>query len=186
MQLGTVTQLPVHPASPVLPTKNGPLRALDSMAQLNKAVVPSYLFKDPSFPLLCSGCNLATGTSGREVDKPDLSLLARGYSLLCSLTRAGGQDKNETMDFYGLHTYAYERDANNAQASRREQDDVVVCKLCNVVGHKIKSCPLRDEFPELCKQHARTLKSYSPEPTNIFGDFYNPEPHYKPYNICYN
>ncbi|KAK7365328.1 hypothetical protein VNO78_39905 [Psophocarpus tetragonolobus] len=29
-QLGTVTQLPVHPASPVLLTKNGPLGALDS------------------------------------------------------------------------------------------------------------------------------------------------------------
>ncbi|KAK7365724.1 hypothetical protein VNO78_39110 [Psophocarpus tetragonolobus] len=36
-QLGTVTQLPVHPASPVLLTKNGPLGALDSMARLNRA-----------------------------------------------------------------------------------------------------------------------------------------------------
>ncbi|KAK7285928.1 hypothetical protein RJT34_20718 [Clitoria ternatea] len=45
-QLGTVTQLPVHPASPVLLTKNGPLGALDSMAWLNKAATPSYLFKN--------------------------------------------------------------------------------------------------------------------------------------------
>ncbi|CAL8988943.1 unnamed protein product [Prunus brigantina] len=44
-QLGTVTRLPVHPASPVLLTKNGPLGALDSMARLNKAAAPSYLFK---------------------------------------------------------------------------------------------------------------------------------------------
>ncbi|KAK7371060.1 hypothetical protein VNO78_36901 [Psophocarpus tetragonolobus] len=44
-QLGTVTQLPVHPASPVLLTKNGPLGALDSMARLNRAAAPSYLFK---------------------------------------------------------------------------------------------------------------------------------------------
>ncbi|OIW03237.1 hypothetical protein TanjilG_29985 [Lupinus angustifolius] len=44
-QLGTVTQLPVHPASPVLLTKNGPLGALDSVAWLNKAATPSYLFK---------------------------------------------------------------------------------------------------------------------------------------------
>ncbi|KEH17021.1 senescence-associated protein [Medicago truncatula] len=44
-QLGTVTQLPVHPASPVLLTKNGPLGALDSMAWLNRAATPSYLFK---------------------------------------------------------------------------------------------------------------------------------------------
>ncbi|KAJ6670284.1 PROTEIN TAR1 [Salix viminalis] len=36
-QLGTVTQLPVHPASPVLFTKNGPLGALDSVARLNEA-----------------------------------------------------------------------------------------------------------------------------------------------------
>uniref|UniRef100_A0A0R0GHB6 Senescence-associated protein n=1 Tax=Glycine max TaxID=3847 RepID=A0A0R0GHB6_SOYBN len=44
-QLGTVTQLPVHPASPVLLTKNGPLGALDSMARLHRAAAPSYLFK---------------------------------------------------------------------------------------------------------------------------------------------
>ncbi|KAL4554445.1 hypothetical protein LXL04_039469 [Taraxacum kok-saghyz] len=42
---GTVTRLPVHPASPVLLTKNGPLGALDSVARLNKAAAPSYLFK---------------------------------------------------------------------------------------------------------------------------------------------
>ncbi|GJW95722.1 hypothetical protein Tco_0175394 [Tanacetum coccineum] len=36
-QFGTVTRLPVHPASPVLLTKNGPLGALDSVARLNKA-----------------------------------------------------------------------------------------------------------------------------------------------------
>ncbi|KAK9053626.1 hypothetical protein SSX86_024700 [Deinandra increscens subsp. villosa] len=44
-QFGTVTRLPVHPASPVLLTKNGPLGALDSVARLNKAAAPSYLFK---------------------------------------------------------------------------------------------------------------------------------------------
>uniref|UniRef100_A0A6N2NK60 Senescence-associated protein n=1 Tax=Salix viminalis TaxID=40686 RepID=A0A6N2NK60_SALVM len=44
-QLGTVTRLPVHPASPVLLTKNGPLGALDSVARLNEAAAPSYLFK---------------------------------------------------------------------------------------------------------------------------------------------
>ncbi|KAG6384395.1 hypothetical protein SASPL_155789 [Salvia splendens] len=45
-QLGTVTRLPVHPASPVLLTKNGPLGALDSLARLNEAAAPSYLFKN--------------------------------------------------------------------------------------------------------------------------------------------
>ncbi|CAN7092635.1 unnamed protein product [Brassica rapa subsp. narinosa] len=44
-QLGTVTRLPVHPASPVLLTKNGPLGALDSVGWLSKAATPSYLFK---------------------------------------------------------------------------------------------------------------------------------------------
>ncbi|KAK7371165.1 hypothetical protein VNO78_36790 [Psophocarpus tetragonolobus] len=42
-QLGTVTQLPVHPASPVLLTKNGPLGALDSMARLNRAAAPQTI-----------------------------------------------------------------------------------------------------------------------------------------------
>ncbi|KAK8634750.1 hypothetical protein V6N13_022631 [Hibiscus sabdariffa] len=37
----------VHPASPVLLTKNGPLGALDSVARLNEAAAPSYLFKTP-------------------------------------------------------------------------------------------------------------------------------------------
>ncbi|CAN6974022.1 unnamed protein product, partial [Brassica rapa subsp. trilocularis] len=45
VQLGTVTRLPVHPASPVLHTKNGPLGAPDSVGWLNKAATPSYLFK---------------------------------------------------------------------------------------------------------------------------------------------
>ncbi|KAI3662673.1 hypothetical protein L6452_47018 [Arctium lappa] len=43
-QFGTVTRLPVHPASPVLLTKNGPLGALDSVARLNEAAArPTYL-----------------------------------------------------------------------------------------------------------------------------------------------
>ncbi|KAI4294842.1 hypothetical protein L6164_037939 [Bauhinia variegata] len=37
--------LPVHPASPVLLTKNGPLGALDSVARLNRAAAPSYPLK---------------------------------------------------------------------------------------------------------------------------------------------
>ncbi|KAI3491032.1 hypothetical protein L1887_44631 [Cichorium endivia] len=45
-QFGTATRLPVHPASPVLLTKNGPLGALDSVARLNEAAAPSYLFKN--------------------------------------------------------------------------------------------------------------------------------------------
>ncbi|KAF7800878.1 senescence-associated protein [Senna tora] len=50
-QFDTVTRLPFHPASPVLLTKNGPLGALDSVVRLNRAAVPSYLFK------VCSDSN---------------------------------------------------------------------------------------------------------------------------------
>ncbi|KAI3493700.1 hypothetical protein L1887_40905 [Cichorium endivia] len=54
-QFGTVTRLPVHPASPVLLTENGPLGALDSVARLNEAAAPSYLFKgDPANQLPCA------------------------------------------------------------------------------------------------------------------------------------
>ncbi|CAN6892242.1 unnamed protein product [Brassica oleracea] len=45
LSLGTVTRLLVHPASPVLLTKNGPLGALDSVGWLDKAATPSYLIK---------------------------------------------------------------------------------------------------------------------------------------------
>ncbi|KAK7384085.1 hypothetical protein VNO78_29773 [Psophocarpus tetragonolobus] len=47
-QLGTVTQLPVHPASPVLLTKNGPLGALDSVARLNRAAAPRTIYTSVS------------------------------------------------------------------------------------------------------------------------------------------
>ncbi|CAL8155664.1 unnamed protein product [Prunus armeniaca] len=40
-QLGTITRIQVHPASPVLLTKNGPLGAFNSIARLNKAIAPS-------------------------------------------------------------------------------------------------------------------------------------------------
>ncbi|KAK7322193.1 hypothetical protein VNO80_34986 [Phaseolus coccineus] len=78
-QLGTVTQLPVHPASPVLLTKNGPLGALDSVARLNRAAVPSYLFKSderfarqyrcgppPEFPLASPRSGIVHHLSGPD------------------------------------------------------------------------------------------------------------------------
>ncbi|KAF1855972.1 hypothetical protein Lal_00045233 [Lupinus albus] len=78
-QLGTVTQLPVHPASPVLLTKNGPLGALDSVAWLNEAATPSYLFKSderfarqyrcgppPEFPLASPRSGIVHHLSGPD------------------------------------------------------------------------------------------------------------------------
>ncbi|KAK7287677.1 hypothetical protein RIF29_00970 [Crotalaria pallida] len=78
-QLGTVTQLPVHPASPVLLTKNGPLGALDSVERLNGAATPSYLFKSderfarqyrcgppPEFPLASPHSGIVHHLSGPD------------------------------------------------------------------------------------------------------------------------
>ncbi|KAK7370382.1 hypothetical protein VNO78_37718 [Psophocarpus tetragonolobus] len=83
-QLGTVTQLPVHPASPVLLTKNGPLGALDSMARLNRAAAPSYLFK------VCSHSNPSQNVGvGRRCTHrgiPPISFLAP-YGFTHPLTR---------------------------------------------------------------------------------------------------
>ncbi|KAK7238215.1 hypothetical protein RIF29_44461 [Crotalaria pallida] len=79
VQLGTVTQLPVHPASPVLLTKNGPLGALDSVERLNGAATPSYLFKSderfarqyrcgppPEFPLASPRSGIVHHLSGPD------------------------------------------------------------------------------------------------------------------------
>ncbi|XLT28701.1 hypothetical protein HN873_059993 [Arachis hypogaea] len=76
-RLGTVTRLPVHPASPVLLTKNGPLGALDSVARLNRAAAPSYLFKyrcgpPPEFPLASPRSGIVHHLSG-----PDRHALTR-------------------------------------------------------------------------------------------------------------
>ncbi|KAK7365281.1 hypothetical protein VNO78_37705 [Psophocarpus tetragonolobus] len=83
-QLGTVTQLPVHPASPVLLTKNGPLGALDSMARLNRAAAPSYLFK------VCSHSNpsqkVGVGRRCTHRGIPPISFLAP-YGFTHPLTR---------------------------------------------------------------------------------------------------
>ncbi|QCE14743.1 hypothetical protein DEO72_LG11g1748 [Vigna unguiculata] len=92
-KFGTVTQLPVHPASPVLLTKNGTLGALDSMAWLNRAAVPSYLFKNSpagsSYPEGNFGGNqLLDGSVGGATHKgiPPISFLAP-YEFTHPLTR---------------------------------------------------------------------------------------------------
>ncbi|KAK7376440.1 hypothetical protein VNO78_34597 [Psophocarpus tetragonolobus] len=77
-QLGTVTQLPVHPASPVLLTKNGPLGALDSMARLNRAAAPSYLFKNSP-----AGSSYPEGNFGGN-QLLDGSIVFRPYTQVCS------------------------------------------------------------------------------------------------------
>ncbi|PHT61527.1 hypothetical protein T459_34625 [Capsicum annuum] len=50
MQLGTVTRLSVHPASPVLLTKNSPLGALDSVAWLDKESADPTSKSNERFP----------------------------------------------------------------------------------------------------------------------------------------
>ncbi|KAK7289409.1 hypothetical protein RIF29_03079 [Crotalaria pallida] len=98
-QLGTVTQLPVHPASPVLLTKNGPLGALDSVERLNGAATPSYLFKSderfarqyrcgppPEFPLASPRSGIVHHLSG-----PDSSGLGHHRNLHRSMPRVDWQ-----------------------------------------------------------------------------------------------
>ncbi|KAK7289350.1 hypothetical protein RIF29_02993 [Crotalaria pallida] len=94
-QLGTVTQLPVHPASPILLTKNGPLGALDSVERINGAATPSYLFKSderfarqyrcgppPEFPLASPRSGIVHHLSG-----PDSSGLGHHRNLRRSMPR---------------------------------------------------------------------------------------------------
>ncbi|KAK7288681.1 hypothetical protein RIF29_02151 [Crotalaria pallida] len=98
-QLGTVTQLPVHPASPVLLTKNGPLGALDSVERLNGAATSSYLFKSderfarqyrcgppPEFPLASPRSGIVHHLSG-----PDSSGLGHYRNLRRSMPRVDWQ-----------------------------------------------------------------------------------------------
>ncbi|KAK7238093.1 hypothetical protein RIF29_44288 [Crotalaria pallida] len=98
-QLGTVTQLPVHPASPVLLTKNGPLGALDSVERLKGAATPSYLFKSderfarqyrcgppPEFPLASPRSGIVHHLSG-----PDSSGLGHHRNLHRSMPRVDWQ-----------------------------------------------------------------------------------------------
>ncbi|THG04774.1 hypothetical protein TEA_029602 [Camellia sinensis var. sinensis] len=85
-QLGTVTRLLVHPASPVLLTKNGPLGALDSVARLNGAAAPSYLFKyrcgtPPEFPLASPRSSTVHHLSGPDRHARTRTLLRRSRSV---------------------------------------------------------------------------------------------------------
>ncbi|WZZ71352.1 hypothetical protein YC2023_082722 [Brassica napus] len=91
-QLGTVTRLPVHPASPVLRTKNGPLGALDSVGWLNKAATPSYLFKyrcgpPPEFPLASPRSGIVHHLSGPDRHAHTQTLLRRSRSVGCAPVR---------------------------------------------------------------------------------------------------
>uniref|UniRef100_A0A6N2NM96 Senescence-associated protein n=1 Tax=Salix viminalis TaxID=40686 RepID=A0A6N2NM96_SALVM len=99
--VGTVTRLPVHPASPVLLTKNGPLGALDSVARLNEAAAPSYLFKSfapipksderfarqyrcgppPEFPLASPRSGIVHHLSGPDRHALTRTLLRRSRSV---------------------------------------------------------------------------------------------------------
>ncbi|WZY99994.1 hypothetical protein YC2023_072323 [Brassica napus] len=91
-QLGTVTRLPVHPASPVLLTKNGPLGALDSVGWLNKAATPSYLFNyrcgpPPEFPLASPRSGIVHHLSGPDRHAHTRTLLRRSRSVGCAPVR---------------------------------------------------------------------------------------------------
>ncbi|KAE8720265.1 hypothetical protein F3Y22_tig00020999pilonHSYRG00008 [Hibiscus syriacus] len=83
---GTVTRLPVHPASPVMLTKNGPLGALNSVARLNEAAAPSYLFNyrygpPPEFPLASPRSGIVHHLSGPDRHALTRTLLRRSRSV---------------------------------------------------------------------------------------------------------
>ncbi|WZZ15059.1 hypothetical protein YC2023_108148 [Brassica napus] len=82
-QLGTVTRLPVHPASPVLLTKNGPLGALDSVGWLNKAATPP----PPEFPLASPRSGIVHHLSGPDRHAHTRTLLRRSRSVGCAPVR---------------------------------------------------------------------------------------------------
>ncbi|WZY93695.1 hypothetical protein YC2023_066024 [Brassica napus] len=106
-QLGTITRLPVHAASPVLLTKNGPLGALDSVGWLNKAATLSYLFKSfapipksdkrfarqyrcgppPEFPLASPRSGIVHHLSGPDMHAHTRTLLRRSRSIGCAPMR---------------------------------------------------------------------------------------------------
>ncbi|WZY93686.1 hypothetical protein YC2023_066015 [Brassica napus] len=86
VQLGTVTQLPVHPASPVQLTKYGPLRALDFVGWRNNAAIPSYLFKyccgpPPEFPLALPRSGIVHHLLGPDRHAHTRTLLRRSRSV---------------------------------------------------------------------------------------------------------
>ncbi|PKI78895.1 hypothetical protein CRG98_000756 [Punica granatum] len=78
-QLGTVTRLPVHPASPVLLTQNGPLGALDSVARLSEAAALPYLFKWVAPPDL--GSRYLDGRPTSNAEGTALDRCPRGHVL---------------------------------------------------------------------------------------------------------
>ncbi|KAI3483350.1 hypothetical protein L1887_53775 [Cichorium endivia] len=93
-QFGTRNPASVHPASPVLLTKNGPLGALDSVARLNEAAAPSYLFKSderfarqyrcgppPEFPLASPRSGIVHHLSGPDRHAHTRTLLRRSRSV---------------------------------------------------------------------------------------------------------
>ncbi|TXG57523.1 hypothetical protein EZV62_015352 [Acer yangbiense] len=112
-QLGTVTQLPVHLALPVLLTKNGPLGALDSVARHNKAAAPSYLFKSderfarqyrcgppPEFPLASPRSGIVHHLSGPDRHALTRTLLRRSR-LVGGATREGSR-QSASLRLMGL------------------------------------------------------------------------------------
>ncbi|CAN6588503.1 unnamed protein product [Malus baccata var. baccata] len=85
-QLGTVTRLPVHPASPVLLTKNGPLGALDSsfapIPKSDERFARQYRCgPPPEFPLASPRSGIVHHLSGPDRHARTRTLLRRSRSV---------------------------------------------------------------------------------------------------------
>ncbi|KAK7405584.1 hypothetical protein VNO78_07045 [Psophocarpus tetragonolobus] len=106
-QLGTVTQLPVHPASPVLLTKNGPLGALDSVARLNRASDERFARQyrcgpPPEFPLASPRSGIVHHLSGPDRYALTRTLHRRSGSVGGAPT--GGSHQSASLRLTGLLT----------------------------------------------------------------------------------
>ncbi|KAF7807793.1 senescence-associated protein [Senna tora] len=107
-QFGTVIRLPVHPASPVLLTKNVPLGALDSVARLNKAAAPSYLFK------VCSHSNPSQKI---KVGRRCSPLRDPANQLLCALRVYSPVDSHTCLTPWSV----FQDGPNGEPAGRRQE-----------------------------------------------------------------
>ncbi|WZY71590.1 hypothetical protein YC2023_003830 [Brassica napus] len=186
-QLGTVTRLPVHPASPVLLTKNGPLGALDSVGWLNKAATPSYLFKyrcgpPPEFPLASPRSGIVHHLSGPDRHAHTRTLLRRSRSVGCAPVRDPANQLPCALRVYSpvdSHTcqtpWSVFQDGSNGEPTGRrpEHADAEARREARAADHDLGSdvsagdaSPAPIRFPPDNFKHSLTLfsKSFSSLP----------------------
>ncbi|KAK7380975.1 hypothetical protein VNO78_33496 [Psophocarpus tetragonolobus] len=139
-QLGTVTQLLVHPASPVLLTKNGPLGALDSVARLNRAASDERFARQyrcgppPEFPLASPRSGIVHHLSGPDRYALTRTLHRRSGSVGGAPT--GGSHQSASLRLTGLLT---RRRQEHARAEARLKAHAAIHNHHNDVSARIST-----------------------------------------------